>query len=153
MLKRLVFCLLVVPTAACALQPELPSEPPQGLETAWFHDDCAPWDGFATSLYLGREIPADKFKPGFPNLHVAIYSSLPQSRTGELLRFEVPSHDGHARYCASTEDCVNAAAVAIEFSKVEQSLLEGRLEVLFKEREPIRGSFRATKMPGRTPCG
>jgi hypothetical protein len=153
MLKRLVFCVLLLPTAACALQPELPSEPPQELEIAWFLDDCAPWDGLATSLYLGREIPADKFNPGFPNLHVAIYSSLLQRRSGELLRFDVPSHDGHARYCANSENCVNATAVTIEFSKVERSLLEGRLEVVFKEREPIRGSFRATKMAGRTPCG
>ena len=42
--------LLAIPLVACALQADLPAEPPQGLGSAWFHDDCAPCAG--TVVYL-----------------------------------------------------------------------------------------------------
>jgi hypothetical protein len=70
--ETLVFC-CYCHGSACALQPELPSAPPEGLETAWFHDDCAPQDGFMTSLYLDAK-SANAFKPA-SQPHVAVYST------------------------------------------------------------------------------
>jgi hypothetical protein len=152
-LKWFLFCLLALPAFACALQSDLPSDPPDGLNVAWFHDDCAPWDGAATSLYLGRERAKAVFHQDFPFLHVALYSNSLSFRTGGRLRFEILGNQGHARYCRDADACVNARAVSIEFSKVEENLLEGRIEVLFDGLPPIRGGFRAARMPFRALCG
>jgi hypothetical protein len=152
-LKWFLLCLLALPAFACALQSNLPSDPPDGLNVAWFHDDCAPWDGAATSLYLGRERAKAVFHPDFPYLHVALYSNSLRFRTGERLRFEVPGHQGHARYCREEGACSTARAVSMEFSKIDGNLLEGRIEVLFDGGTPIRGGFRATRMPFQALCG
>jgi len=151
--KWFLVCLLALPTVACALQSDLPSDPPDGLNEAWFHDDCAPWDGSATSLYLGRERAKAVFHPDTPYLHVALYSNSLSFRPGERLRFEVPGREGHARYCQKADTCVSAKAVSIEFTKTDGSLLEGRLEVLFDGRPPIRGGFRAVRIPFQALCG
>jgi hypothetical protein len=46
---------LALALPACALQSELPDTPPPGLTEAWFHDDCAPWDGPAGGERAFRE--------------------------------------------------------------------------------------------------
>ena len=152
-LKRFLFCMLALPSVACALQSDLPSDPPDGLKVAWFHDDCAPWDGAATSLYLGLGQAKTVFHPDPPYLLVALYSNSLRFHTGERLRFNVPGNQGHAQYCLEANACVNARAVSIEFSKIEGNLLEGRLEILFDRRPAIRGGFRAARMPFRALCG
>jgi len=58
--------LLGIPLVACAVQADLPAEPPQGLGSAWFHDDCAPWDGSATTLLLGKEVASSPSSQAFP---------------------------------------------------------------------------------------
>ena len=145
--------MLALPAVACALQSDLPSDPPAGLSVAWFHDDCAPWDGAATSLFLGVERAKTVFHPDAPYLHVALYSNTLGFPTGERIRFGVPGNQGHAQYCLKADDCVTGRAVSIEFSKIEANLLEGRLEVLFDRRPAIRGGFRAARMPFRALCG
>ena len=152
-LRLFLMPLLAGPAVACGLQPDLPSEPPPGLEAAWFHDDCAPWDGPAVSLYLARERGGSPFAPGLPYLRVTLYASSSIGlHEGERLRFE-PGTQGDAQYCRSTDDCDGATGVGIEFSGVEREVLEGRLEVLFGERPPIRGAFRAGRMPFQALCG
>jgi len=145
--------LLAIPLVACALQADLPAEPPQGLGSAWFHDDCAPWDGSATTLLLGKEVASTPFNRGFPHLQVSLYSNWSQFRTGGRLRFDISGKEGFAEYCLSAEACTNATAVTLQFSNVEQDLIEGRLEVLFEGRAAIRGGFRATRIPFRALCG
>jgi hypothetical protein len=149
-LKRFFFCLLALPSVACALQSDLPSDPPGDLKVAWFHDDCAPWDGAATSLYLGVGRAKTVFHPDPPFLHVALYTNF---RSGQQLRFAVPGNQGHAQYCLEANACMTARSVSIEFSKIEGNLLEGRLEVLFNRRAAIRGGFHANRMPFRALCG
>lgn len=151
--RRLLLILLGIPLTACALQADLPAEPPQGLGSAWFHDDCAPWDGSATTLIMGEQASATPAQPGFPHLQVSVYSNWRQFRTGERLRFEVSGDRGFAQYCLSEDACTKATAVTLQFSKVEQDVIEGRLEVLFKERAAIRGGFRAVRIPFRALCG
>ena len=145
--------LLGIPLVACAAQADLPAEPPQGLGSAWFHDDCAPWDGSATTLLLGKEVASTPFNRGFPHLQVSLYSNWSQFRTGGRLRFEIPGNQGFAQYCLSADACTKATAVTLQFSKVEHDLIEGRLEILFKERAAIRGGFRAIRIPFRALCG
>jgi hypothetical protein len=150
---RLFLFLLGIPLVACASQSDLPSEPVQGLGSAWFHDDCAPWDGSATTLLLGPQVARTPSQPGFPHLQISLYSSFTRFQTGGRFRFEVPGNQGFAQYCLRADTCNKATAVTLQFSKVEQDLLEGRLEVDFKDRVPIRGSFRAIRLPFRALCG
>jgi hypothetical protein len=149
--RRVLLILLGIPLVACAQQADLPAEAPPGLGSAWFHDDCAPWDGSATTLVLGREVASTPFKPGFPHIQVSLYSN--SSRRGTRLRFEIPGNQGFAQYCLSADACTKATAVTLQFSKVEPDLIEGRLEVLFKDRAAIRGGFRAIRIPFRALCG
>jgi hypothetical protein len=151
-LTRFLLSLLALPALAGSLQLELPSEPPSGLAAAWFHDDCAPWDGSATSLYLGAAPAKVAFEPGFPFLQVSLYSNS-QSLRRDRLHFEVSGNKGYAQYCQSKEECKTATSVTIEFSKAERDLLEGRLEILFKDRPAIRGGFLAKRLPFRALCG
>jgi hypothetical protein len=150
---RILLVLFGIPLAACASQADLPSEPPQGLGSAWFHDDCAPWDGAAMTLLLGPQVARAPFQPGFPHLQVSLYSNLSRFRAGTRVSFEVPGNQGFAQYCLNADTCNKATGVTLQFSKVEQDLMEGRLEVHFKDRGPIRGSFRATRIPFRALCG
>jgi hypothetical protein len=149
----LLLVLLALPLVACASQSDLPSDPVQGLGSAWFHDDCAPWDGSATTLLLGPQVAQNPFHPGFPHLQVSLYSNLSRFQTGGRVRFEVPGNQGFAQFCPGADSCSKAMAVTLQFSKVEQDLLEGRLEVNFTDRAPIRGSFRAMRLPFRALCG
>jgi hypothetical protein len=149
---RLLLVLFGITPVACASQAGLPSEPPQGLGSAWFHDDCAPWDGAATTLLLGPKVATAPFQPGFPHLQVSLFSNLSRFRAGETLIFEL-GNQGFVQYCLNADTCTKATAVTLQFSKVEQNLMEGRLEVRFKDRAPIRGSFRATRIPFRALCG
>jgi len=151
--RRFLLILLGIPLVACAVQADLPAEPPQGLGSAWFHDDCAPWDGSATTLLLGREVALTPFNRGFPHLQVSLYSNWSQFRTGGRLRFDISGKHGFAEYCLSAEACTPATSVTLQFSKVQQDLIEGRLEVLFNERPAIRGGFRALRIPFRALCG
>lgn len=151
-LKCLILCMIAGP--ACSLPEGLPAEPPQDLETAWFHDDCAPWDGPATSLYLGREVPEGPLAPAaVPYLHIALYSGRLQAASTQRVRFDIPGNEGDALYCPSADGCQRAASVVIEISQPDPDTLEGRLEVSFEERPPIRGSFRASRLPSWALCG
>jgi hypothetical protein len=149
---RFLLILLGIPVVGCAFQADLPAELPPGLGSAWFHDDCAPWDGSATTLLLGKEVSSTPVKPGFPYLQVSLYSNWSRFRTGGRLRFEISGNQGFAQYCLSVDACTQATAVTLQFSKVEQDLIEGRLEVLFKERAAIRGGFHAIRIPFRALC-
>jgi hypothetical protein len=149
------FLILLLATAlpACALQSSLPAEPPPGLTEAWFHNDCAPWDGPALSLYLGPEPSETIFSAPFPHLRVSLYSSLTRLQTGERLRFEVPGNQAHAVYCESEEDCRPAAEITLELSELEADLMAGSLEILFETGPPVAGSFRASRIPFQALCG
>jgi hypothetical protein len=149
----LLLILLGIPLVACASQSDLPADPIQGLGSAWFHDDCAPWDGSATTLLLGAQAARTPFLPGFPHLQVSVYSSLARFQTGGRVRFEIPGNQGFAQYCLRAGTCNKATAVILQFSRVNQDLLEGVLEVDFNDRSPIRGSFRATRIQFRALCG
>lgn len=149
----LLILLLATALPACALQSELPDTPPPGLTEAWFHDDCAPWDGAALSLYLGPEPSDTVFAAPFPHLRVSIYSSLTQLPTGERLRFEVPGNRAHAVYCETEEDCRPATGITLELSEIEPDLIAGSLEILFETGPPVAGSFRASRIPFQALCG
>jgi hypothetical protein len=150
---RFLLIVLGTPLAACGLQMDLPAQPPEGLGVASFHADCAPWDGGAVTLLLGQEVSPDPLKPGFPHLQVSLYTSIAKFRTGGRVHFEIPGNQGLAQFCLQADACTKATAVTLQFSKVEENLLEGRLEVLFKDRAAIRGSFHATRIPFRALCG
>ena len=151
--RRFLLILLGIPLTACALQADLPAERPHGLGFAWFHDDCAPWDGSATTLMMGEQAATTPVQPRFPHLQVSVYSNWRQFRTGGRLRFEVSGDRGFAQYCLTEDACTNATTVTLQFSNVEPEVIEGRLEVLFKERAAIRGGFRAVRIPFRALCG
>jgi hypothetical protein len=153
MILRMFLQILLLVPVACALPQELESAPPEGLEIAWFLDDCAPWDGPAVSLYLARRVGDGPFQPGFPHLHVALYEPATRLRGRGRIRLEVPGNVGHAQYCESAEDCSAGTHVRIEFSDSDPGILEGRLEVTFESRPPVRGGFRAVRMPFQALCG
>ena len=97
--RLLVATVALLPVATCVQQAELPWVPPEGLDVAWFHDDCAPWDGPALSLYLSREAADTVFRSPFPNLRVSLYTPRMQFHSGERETFEIPGNQGHAVFC------------------------------------------------------
>ena len=151
-LMSLILVVLIFPAQACS-EPQLPSKPPEGMDVSWFHDDCAPWDGPATTLYLGTEVAESVFTPTFPFLRLSLYSSSTQFKAGKRLQFDLPGSPGFAQYCVDADHCLSATAVRIDFLNVDAQHLEGRLEVVFETRLPIRGSFRASRIEFQALCG
>lgn len=153
MLPGVLFGLLTLAATACALQSELPAEPPDGLPAAWFHDDCAPWDGPATSLYLGARPAERPLEASFPFLRISLYRERLELGPGRRIVPDLAAGDASAAYCASETSCVEATGVILDISEVRADLITGRVGVTFPDRGPIRGSFRATRIPFRALCG
>jgi hypothetical protein len=143
--------LLAMAASACALQSDLPDTPPEGLPAAWFHDDCAPWDGPATTLYLGASPVDSPFEASFPFLRISLYRDRPAS--GSRIAPDLEAGNASATYCTSETHCIPVTGVVLEISEVRSDLITGRVGVDFAEGPPLRGSFRATRIPFRALCG
>jgi hypothetical protein len=142
-----------VATACGVLQSDLPSDPPEGLPFAWFHDDCAPWDGPATTLYLGARRGESAFESAFPALRISLYRERLDFGPGRRIVLDPTSDEGYSDYCESADQCIPAAGIVLEISEVQSDLLAGRLKVTFGSRPAIRGGFRATRIPFQALCG
>lgn len=151
----LLFGLLAMAATACALQSDLPADlpdaPPDGLPAAWFHDDCAPWDGPATTIYLGASAVDSPFESSFPFLRISLYRDRPSS--GGRIVPDLEAGDASVAYCTSETVCMPITGVVLEISEVRSDLITGRVGVDFDVRPPVRGSFSARRIPFRALCG
>ena len=128
---------------------------PTGFSFAYFHDDCAPWDGLALSIVLSDEEFATPFEAHFPSVRVTSYRPPPQLAGASFEWTGVAQDLGYAAWCASSEACTAASSVRVRFdrSQAEADVLAGQVHLEFEGRSDVSGAFRAVRLTTQMLCG
>lgn len=142
---------VLVAVMACDSEP---AGPPEGFPVAWAHNSCAPWDGPAVVLYLGRALPPAAPTVTYPHLMVSLYVS-PSELPGHSFQWDgAAPNDGFARRCTSEGQCETASTLSVDFSVSDDpGVYVGNLDVAFPDGSAVAGTFSATKLPYQPLCG
>jgi hypothetical protein len=148
--------LAVCLAAACGGAAHDTPDPPPGLEVSWVLDDCAPWDGAATTIHLAYAKPEDVLSAPYPHVWISLYyprSELP----GRTLTWATDELNvGGAMWCVAEGECQAAsrARVRIQRRAADSATLSGSLRLEFPDNTIIEGGFHA--VPAEQPmvlCG
>jgi hypothetical protein len=147
--------LLAFPATGCrwVVESQLPAYPPEGLEVAWWHSDCAPWDGPAVSIYLGHAVPEEALAPTYPHLRISIFDT-PTSLPGESYHWDEAGNTGDVQFCSAEGTCQGATAVTVEFDdQGEGGTYRGRVGARLADGSYRAGSFEAAPLKFTALCG
>ena len=126
-----------------------------GFALAYFHDDCAPWDGGALTVVLSRVAMGGPFEAAYP--HARITSYLPPARlAGSGVEWSGADHDdGYAALCDSADACTPAARVELRFDRAQadRSHLRGEVYLELDDGRVIGGPFEARRIDFQALCG
>ncbi len=145
---------VLLATACGGTDSEIP-DPPAGLEVSWTMDDCAPWDGAATMIYLAGAMTDDPFTAPYPHVWVSLYyprSELP----GRTLRWNADELNvGGAMRCVAERECEAAsqALVRVRRQAADSVALAGDIHLEFPNGETVEGIFRAVLVERTFVCG
>jgi len=140
--------------AACSGPDDPTMEGPTAFAHAAYHDDCAPWDGAAVTLYLSDQAVPGPHSPPRPHVSVALYRPL-GSLVGSTFRWEGrDGQQGHVSRCPAQGDCQEASAVWIRLVSLgPDGLLEGEVRLDFGVGDVVEGTFEAVRIPFEPLCG
>ena len=147
-------CLAVV-CLGCTLGQEAQVPSDTGFPLAYFHDDCAPWDGRALAIVLSHVEIEAPFEVHYPFVRVTSWRP-PDVLSGASVEWSGTSHDlGYASWCDSEEACRTASRVRVRFDReqVSSDELSGEVYLEFESRPPVSGSFKAVRLPQVVLCG
>lgn len=133
--------------------PQEVPDPPDGLAVAWAFDDCAPWDGPATTIYLaGETAPSVDRADSYPHVWVSLYRpsvELP----GRTFEWDSDDKDtGGAMLCLQEGECIAATRAKVRLLDPGDGSIVGTLELTFPDRH-IAGGFSATWRTREFVCG
>ncbi|MDH3206496.1 MAG: hypothetical protein OEO79_07785 [Gemmatimonadota bacterium] len=126
-----------------------------GYPLAYFHDDCAPWDGPALTILLTHTELESPFEQTVPNVRVTSYRP-PAVLAGASFEWEGDAPDlGYGRWCEFFDDCWSATTVRVRFDRVQDSEdeLAGQVYLVFEGGRVVSGAFTATRLPLQMLCG
>lgn len=134
----------------------LGSGPPDGpVQLGVAADDCAPWDGSATSIYLSATGAVATLPPPEAYLQLIVYlpgGRLPGTRV-DLSRMDGNLGTGIAVRCLAGGECASTTAGTIEFDPTAPGdALAGSYRLAF-DGEPVDGTFLAHWIPRPAICG
>jgi hypothetical protein len=139
---------------ACGTEPsETPSaQPLPEFPFATASPDCAPWDGPAVAILLTAT--ADTVPPvAAPYLHVGLYDTRDRLLR-RTTRWPAETDVGGASWCVDGDDCMAADSGIVRLEALEgDTVLPGRLRLVFPGGAVLDGSFRATWRPRLAMCG
>ena len=153
--RSLQTCLCAMLCLGCTSGEEIWSLSDTGFPHAYFHDDCAPWDGPALSIVLSQTQLGSPFELGFPSVRVTSWRP-PAELAGASLEWSGVAHDlGYASFCESEDSCRTASTVRLRFDPAQPSAdeLAGQLHLEFEDGRVVSGAFRAVRLPFRVLCG
>lgn len=122
---------------------------------AYFHDDCAPWDGPALTIVLGYADLESPFEARFPSVRVTSFRP-PNELVGGSFEWTGVARDiGHATWCESADVCVSASTVRVRFDGAQPSAdeLAGQVHLEFEGGQLVSGVFNAVRLPLQMLCG
>ncbi len=150
--RSLGVTLAMLALAACGSSSE--PEPPEGFPLAYAMDDCAPWDGPATSVFLTSRPLGGDDSPSPPFVRISIY--LPRGDVvGHSFALSAESAStGAVSRCESEASCVQAVSALVRFRDASpEEPLAGRISAIFPGGERVVGGFVPTPLPSRGLCG
>ena len=148
----LVAC-LVAAAVACERPSATPSTPPLAeFPYATATPDCAPWDGPAVAILFTAT--ADTVAPdSAPYLRVGLYDAR-ERLLRRTIRWPAETDVGGASWCVDGDDCMAADSGVVQLDALERdSVIPGRLRLVFPGGAVLDGSFRATWRPRTALCG
>ncbi len=114
--------------------------------------DCAPWDGPAVVVYL-LDSPSDAVPPPTRHVRVTIWKSQAELAR-HVFRWPANRDSGAAALCSSPDSCEPANEGEITFGAVvDNSSIEGQLDLRFSESNRVRKAFKAAWRPRVIGCG
>lgn len=132
-----------------------PAADPGPVQLGVAVDDCAPWDGPATSIYVSAAGALASLPPPEPYLQLVVYqpgARLPGSRV-DLSRQNGTMGAGIAVRCVPGGECASTGVGTIEFeSTAPGDALSGSYRLSF-DGEPVKGAFLAHWIPRVATCG
>lgn len=153
--RRASVLLCVVLSLGCAPGEEAWSSSDTGFPLAYFHDDCAPWDGHALTIVLSHAELENPFEEGFPSVRVTSYRPPSQLAGGSFEWTGIAQDLGYAAVCDAAEACQAASTVRVRFDRAQPSEdeLAGQLHLEFEGGEVVSGAFKAVRLPLQMLCG
>ena len=107
--------------------------------------------GSISIFFTPAAVSLDSLRP--PYLTVSIWKKL-DDVAGHTLRWPVEESIGAASLCTSESECQVAESAVVTIGPIAaDSVLFGRIELGFKDRPTVTGSFRAPLRPRRYLCG
>ena len=129
--------------------------PPEDYPLAFYHQDCAPWDGPAVSLYLVQEPMTTPFMAPLPHLRVSVYGAL-HRLVGETLQWNgTQSDQGYAGRCPAEGTCEPATSARVRVRGWDSAGggMTGDVELEFGDGSREAGSFDGTRLDFQPLCG
>lgn len=147
-------CLAALAMIACGREQSTTSsaQPLADFPFASATPDCAPWDGPAVAILLTAT--GDTLPPATaPYLHVGLYDARDRLLR-RTVRWPAETAVGGASWCVDGDDCMAADSGLVRLDALEgDSVLPGRLRLVFPGGAVLDGSFRATWRPRQALCG
>jgi hypothetical protein len=150
MRKAVAFWCTALAGLACSAAPA-----DTGFPVAYWHDDCAPWDGHALTIILTHTAMQDPFEATYPHLRITSYRP-PTSLAGASLAWSgTAQDDGYAVLCESEGVCHVAGSVRLRFDGRQDAVdpLRGDVRVQLQVGGEIAGPFEARPLPFGALCG
>jgi hypothetical protein len=153
-LARRLACLAAAATIACRSEPSgtRSTRPLPEFPFALASPDCAPWDGPAVAILFTAT--ADTVAPdSAPYLHVGLYDTRDRLLR-RTIRWPAETDVGGASWCVDGDDCMAADSGVVQLDALEgDSVIPGRLRLVFPGGAVLDGSFRARWRPRAAMCG
>ena len=140
---------------ACGSGPSEMSSPPEEYPLAFYHEDCAPWDGPAVTLYLVQSPMTRPWEPSAPYARLSVYEPIP-SLVGSTVEWQGDAIDtGHAVRCRTEQSCQVAADVRLRVRQWQASegRLTGDVELVLPDGSRVAGGFQAELLDVQAICG
>jgi hypothetical protein len=146
--------LCAVACLACAPDGVSWSSSGTGFPLAYFHDDCAPWDGPALTIILSHE-ELEPYQASFPSVRITSYRPPPQLAGSAFEWSGIAQDQGHAMWCDTEDACRSAASVRVRFDRAQPvpGEIAGQLHLEFEGGQVLEGAIKAVRLPLQMLCG
>jgi hypothetical protein len=148
--------LAVIALMGCSPAPGGDARPTDtGFAYAYYHDDCAPWDGHALTFALTGAEMETPFDVAYPQARISLWRP-PVQLAGRSVSWSGIDHDdGYAAVCETEEACGTATRLEIRFARDQDrpDVLVGEIYMELDDGRVVGGPFQARRIEHAMLCG